>query len=64
MSQSRPDDPTHELQPGSVITIEPGLYYPSKGYGIRLEDSYYLDESGSFHKFVDFPMDLVIPMKG
>lgn len=58
-----PEDPTHKLQPGSVITIEPGLYYPKKGFGIRLEDSYYVAEDKTFHKFVDFPMDLVIPMK-
>ncbi|MGB4595755.1 MAG: Xaa-Pro peptidase family protein [Anaerolineaceae bacterium] len=58
-----PEDSTQTLKPGSVITIEPGLYYPDKGYGIRLEDTYYIDESGAFHKFVDFPMDLIIPMK-
>jgi len=58
-----PEDPTHVLKPGSVITIEPGLYYPDRGYGIRLEDTYFIDDAGAFHKFVDFPMDLVIPMK-
>ncbi len=60
----RPEDPTHILKPGSVITIEPGLYYPDRGYGIRLEDTYYIDEHGTFHTFVDFPLDLVMPMAG
>ena len=60
----RAADPTNTLKVGSVFTLEPGLYYPSKGYGIRLEDSWYVKEDGSFEKFVDFPMDLVIPMKG
>jgi len=62
-SCGRPEDPTHVLKPGSVITVEPGLYYPDKGYGIRLEDTYYIDEAGVIHKFVDFPLDLVVPMK-
>ena len=60
----RKEDPTNCLRIGSVFTIEPGLYYPSKGYGIRIEDSWYVAEDGSFHKFVDFPMELVVPMKG
>jgi Xaa-Pro aminopeptidase len=27
-----------ELQPGMVITIEPGIYLPEEGIGIRIED--------------------------
>ena len=61
---SHPDDPSNNLQAGSVFTIEPGLYYPEKGYGIRLEDTWYCDANGAFHKFADYPMDLVVPMKG
>ena len=61
---SYPDDPSNNLQAGSVFTIEPGLYYPQKGYGIRLEDTWYCDANGAFHKFADYPMDLVVPMKG
>jgi Xaa-Pro aminopeptidase len=56
-------DPTNALVPGSVFTIEPGLYYPDKGMGIRLEDTYYVTEDGTFKKFVDYPMELVLPMK-
>jgi Xaa-Pro aminopeptidase len=48
---------------GSVFTIEPGLYYPDKGMGIRLEDTYYVSENGKIEKIVDYPMDLVIPVK-
>jgi Xaa-Pro aminopeptidase len=58
----RADDPSNNLRPGSVFTLEPGLYYPEKGYGIRLEDTYYVSQAGKFAKFVDYPMDLVIPM--
>jgi len=51
------------LQPGMVFTIEPGLYYPNKGYGVRIEDTYYCDEAGRFHSMTPAPKDLVIPMK-
>ncbi|MFZ3069747.1 MAG: M24 family metallopeptidase [Anaerolineaceae bacterium] len=61
---ARPDDPSNALQPGSVFTLEPGLYYPEKGYGIRLEDTYFVSQQGKIAKFTDFPMDLVIPMGG
>lgn len=51
------------LAPGVVIAIEPGLYYPEKGMGVRLEDTYYVNEAGDFIKLVDYPLDLVLPMK-
>ena len=60
----RQPDPNNILRVGSVFTIEPGLYYPSKGYGIRIEDTWYVTEDGRFEKFVDYPMQLVVPMKG
>jgi Xaa-Pro aminopeptidase len=60
---SREDDPSNTLTSGSVFTIEPGLYYPDKGMGVRLEDTYYVTGEGDFNKFVDYPMDLVLPMK-
>jgi Xaa-Pro aminopeptidase len=61
---SRKDDPSNSLVPGSVFTIEPGLYYPEKGMGVRLEDTYYVTQDGSFENFVDYPMALVLEMKG
>lgn len=61
---SRKDDPTNVLKPGSVFTIEPGLYYPDQGMGVRLEDTYFVTPDGNFEKFVDYPMALVLPMKG
>jgi Xaa-Pro aminopeptidase len=61
---SRKDDPSNTLVPGSVFTIEPGLYYPDKGMGVRLEDTYFVTQDGNFEKFVDYPMELVLKMKG
>lgn len=60
----REKDPTNLLQVGTVFTIEPGLYYPEKGFGVRIEDSWFVREDGSFEKFVDYPMELVLPMRG
>jgi Xaa-Pro aminopeptidase len=52
------------LVPGVVFTIEPGLYYPERGLGIRLEDSVYVTPQGKFEILADFPLDLVLPVKG
>ena len=51
------------LASGAVFTIEPGLYYPSKDYGIRLEDTYIVTPEGTFETLVDYPMDLVLHLK-
>jgi len=34
------------LAPGSVFTIEPGIYIPEEKIGVRIEDMYYVDASG------------------
>ncbi len=52
------------LTPGMVFTIEPGLYYPENGFGVRLEDTFYVTADGAIQRFVEYPMDLVIPVKG
>ena len=52
------------LAPGNVFTIEPGLYYPDRGYGIRIEDTVYFDQNGTLHTLTKFPYDLVLPLKG
>ena len=41
-----PDGPT-PLRPGAVFVIEPGVYFPAKGWGIRIEDTYAMREDGS-----------------
>ena len=52
------------LAPGAVVTIEPGLYYPSKGMGCRLEDTVAVMPDGTFEILAEFPLDLVLPVKG
>lgn len=55
--------PNDRLLPGVVFTIEPGLYYPSKGMGVRIEDTIYLNPDGQFEVLAPYPYDLVLPMK-
>ena len=51
------------LKPGVVITIEPGLYYPDKGMGFRIEDTYWVRPDGKIELLVEYPYDFVLPMK-
>lgn len=51
------------LKPGSVMTIEPGLYYPDRGMGCRLENTVWVRPDGEFEILVDYPLDLVLPME-
>ncbi len=52
------------LQPGMVFTLEPGLYYPERGMGVRLENTYYARPDGRFEILADYPMDLLLPVRG
>ena len=42
--------------------VEPGLYYPERGMGCRLEDVLWIGEDGNMHNLTQYPYDLVIPM--
>jgi Xaa-Pro aminopeptidase len=50
------------IKPGSVFTVEPGLYYPAAGYGIRLEDIVYVNPKGRIVNLTDYPRRLVVEM--
>ena len=51
-----------QLLPGAVFTIEPGLYYPDKpdGFGVRIEDTYYMDKGGKVVPLTEYPYRLII----
>ena len=39
-------DSSKPLGPGEVFTIEPGLYIPTEGFGVRIEDDYLVTKDG------------------
>jgi Xaa-Pro aminopeptidase len=39
-------DPNRPLEPGMVITIEPGIYLPDENLGVRIEDDVLITETG------------------
>ena len=53
----------HRLVPGVVVTSEPGLYYPEKGMGFRIEDTYWVRPDGKMEVLADYSYDFVLPMK-
>jgi Xaa-Pro aminopeptidase len=55
--------PMDKLVAGTVFTLEPGLYYPSRNMGVRIEDTYVTRPDGSFEVLVDYPYDLVLPVR-
>lgn len=50
--------------PGNVITIEPGLYYPDQGFGVRVEDLLLVTQRGELVSLTDVPKDLILPLRG
>jgi Xaa-Pro aminopeptidase len=53
-------DPTENckpLQPGMVVTIEPGIYIPEENLGVRIEDDFLITESGSKFLSEKLPRD-------
>jgi Xaa-Pro aminopeptidase len=56
--------PEDRLLPGVVMTVEPGLYYPDQGFGVRLEDTVWVNPStNQFEILAEYPLDLVLPVK-
>jgi Xaa-Pro aminopeptidase len=53
-----------KLVKGSVFTVEPGLYYPERGMGVRIEDSYCITPDGRVECLAPYPFDLLLKVKG
>ncbi|HIE37882.1 MAG TPA: aminopeptidase P family protein [Anaerolineales bacterium] len=53
---------TRTLQPGHVFTVEPGLYYPERGYGVRIEDVVWIDEAGKAQNLTELPKELIVEL--
>jgi Xaa-Pro aminopeptidase len=41
-----PTEPCKPLQPGMVVTMEPGIYIPEENLGVRIEDDVLITETG------------------
>jgi Xaa-Pro aminopeptidase len=48
------------LESGNVFALEPGLYYPSRNIGVRIEDTIVCDADGSFRSITPFGHEWVI----
>jgi Xaa-Pro aminopeptidase len=55
--------PDNLLKPGVVFTAEPGLYYPEKNMGVRIEDTIWMRPDGQTEILAEYPYDFVLPMK-
>jgi len=52
------------LEPGVVVTIEPGVYYPERGYGVRIEDAVWLNPATlKFETLSRYHKDLVLKVR-
>ena len=60
---SQAESNTDLLLPGSVVTVEPGLYYPDRGIGVRIEDSTWMGPDGKLEILADYPKDFVLKMR-
>jgi Xaa-Pro aminopeptidase len=46
------------LKEGMVFAIEPALYYPEKGFGIRIEDTVLITKDGCENLTKDVPKEI------
>ncbi len=57
-------DPRNRLLPGTVFTLEPGLYYPERELGVRLEDVVWIDPAGRTQLLAPFEKPPVLELEG
>jgi Xaa-Pro aminopeptidase len=59
-----PPTNTQLFEPGMVVTVEPGLYYPSRDMGVRIEDLVVIGKDGALENLTPLPYDLEIGPRG
>ena len=45
------------LEDGWVLTVEPGIYIPEEGFGIRLENNVLIMDNGPVDLMADIPVE-------
>jgi Xaa-Pro aminopeptidase len=58
-----PPTNTAKLAPGHVVSVEPGLYYPSRGLGVRIEDLVSVRADGGIENLTPAPYELEVPIR-
>ena len=48
---------TEPFAPGWVLTVEPGIYIPDEGFGVRLENNIVVTESGPIDLMAEIPVE-------
>jgi Xaa-Pro aminopeptidase len=49
---------THfKIEPGWVLTVEPGIYIPKEGFGVRLENTVLVTENGQLDLMANIPIE-------
>lgn len=62
-SLAGPPSNTTTLAAGHVVSVEPGLYYPSRGLGVRIEDLVVAHADGRIENLTPAPYELEIAIR-
>jgi Xaa-Pro aminopeptidase len=59
-----PPSNVQPLEPRMIVSVEPGLYYPEQGMGVRIEDLVHVRPDGSIENMTPAPYELEIQPRG